>query len=54
MSVNICCPHCSVTNKVPEARLGDGPKCGKCKSPLFTGQVSDLTSANYNSPAAKK
>lgn len=49
MSLNICCPHCSVTNKVPQERLGDGPKCGKCKSPLFAGQTTNLTSANYSS-----
>lgn len=49
MSINISCPHCSTTNKVPQARLADGPKCGKCKTPLFTGKATDLTAANYSS-----
>ena len=27
--------HCDATNRVPPARLGDGPRCGDCKAPLF-------------------
>lgn len=46
--LNISCPHCSVTNKVPQQRLTDGPKCGKCKVPLFTSGAMDLTAANYS------
>lgn len=49
MSVSICCPHCSITNNVPRERLGDNPRCGKCKSALFTAQATNLTAANYNS-----
>lgn len=47
MKTSICCPHCSATNNVPTARLGDGPKCGKCKQPLFQGSPTTLTAANY-------
>jgi thioredoxin 2 len=36
--VRIVCPVCDAANNVPAARLGDGPKCGKCKSPLFVGE----------------
>jgi len=46
MSINIACPHCGTTNRLPEERLGDGPKCGKCKQPIFTGSACELTSAN--------
>ncbi|MEH6576210.1 MAG: thioredoxin TrxC [Amphritea sp.] len=49
MSLNISCPQCTVTNKLPEARLGDAPKCGKCKQLLFTGKPMDLTAANFSS-----
>jgi thioredoxin 2 len=31
---------------VPAERLGDGPKCGRCKTALFTGKVQHLTHAN--------
>ena len=49
MSLNICCPQCWVTNKVPGERLADKPKCGKCKRVLFQGQTTELNTANYNS-----
>ena len=32
------CPACGAANRIPAARLGSGPVCGKCKGPLFTGQ----------------
>jgi len=47
MTSNISCPNCSATNKVPTARLADGPKCGKCKQPLFQGRPAELTTTNY-------
>ena len=47
MTSSICCPECSATNNVPTNRLGDGPKCGKCKQALFQGNTVNLTSANY-------
>ncbi|SEQ21570.1 thioredoxin [Amphritea atlantica] len=47
MALNISCPGCSTLNKVPAERLQDGPKCGKCKQPLFQGKPVDLTAANY-------
>ncbi len=31
----IPCPNCGVKNKIPSAKLSLGPKCGKCKTPLF-------------------
>ncbi len=48
MSMNLNCPHCAVTNRVPGTRLTDGPKCGKCKQPLFAGQPQVVTAANLN------
>ncbi|QOR38518.1 thioredoxin TrxC [Billgrantia diversa] len=42
------CPHCSAMNRVQGTRLGEAPKCGKCKQPLFTGEPVELTSANYH------
>ena len=48
MSINLSCPHCAVTNRVPEERLADGPKCGRCKEPLFSGKPQTVTAANLN------
>ena len=44
---HIVCPHCSAVNRIPAARLGDHPKCGKCKQPLFTGHPVELTDQNF-------
>lgn len=46
--MNISCPHCNVTNRIPEERLQDNPNCGKCKQTIFTGKPLDLTAANYS------
>ena len=46
----IVCPSCHATNRVPEARLGDGPVCGTCKASLTTPEpfaLDDTTFANY-------
>ncbi|MCC2614636.1 thioredoxin TrxC [Aestuariibacter halophilus] len=33
--MNIVCPQCLATNRVPEQRLNDAPVCGKCKQALL-------------------
>jgi thioredoxin 2 len=30
----LTCSNCNSTNRVPAARLREGPKCGKCKAPI--------------------
>ncbi len=47
MTINITCPSCNTTNRIPKARLADKPSCGKCKQSIFNGSPTDLTSANY-------
>jgi len=51
MSMNettqIVCPHCDAMNRVPSARLSDGPRCGACKSPLFTGKPLALSEERF-------
>ncbi len=44
---NIVCPHCFAVNRIPSNRLGDKPKCGKCKKPLFTGHPVELNDATF-------
>ena len=44
---HIVCPHCHTANRVPSARLSQGPKCGKCKQAMFVGQPVELTMANF-------
>ncbi len=47
------CPSCGAINKIPESRLGDNPKCGKCKATIFTGEPINLTDANFAKVIAK-
>jgi thioredoxin 2 len=42
------CPKCQSPNRIPSARLGDDPKCGKCKQPLFTGRPIALTDQTFD------
>jgi thioredoxin 2 len=36
--LNVVCPHCDRTNRVPPDRLKDRSKCGSCHKPLFEGR----------------
>lgn len=45
--INLVCPSCGVTNRIPADRTGDDAKCGKCHNPLFTGHPTELTTANF-------
>jgi thioredoxin 2 len=47
-TTNIVCPHCDTVNRIPAARLGDRPVCGKCKQSLFTGHPLVLKDGNFN------
>jgi thioredoxin 2 len=44
----VVCPGCHSANRFPSARLGDGPRCGKCKQPLFTGEPIQLTDQSFD------
>ncbi|NOG69965.1 thioredoxin TrxC [Roseicella sp. DB1501] len=43
----VVCPACDAINRVPAARLGDSPRCGSCKAPLFQGHALPLTEARF-------
>ena len=47
-NLHIVCPHCTSVNRIPQGRLADRPKCGKCHAPLFNGHPLELTSANFH------
>lgn len=44
---HVVCPHCQATNRVPLARSGDAPHCGKCHRPLFDGHPVELDEAGF-------
>jgi thioredoxin 2 len=49
----IACPHCTATNRVPDARLADDPVCGRCGKALLDGHPVELNDANFDSVVGK-
>jgi len=43
----LACPRCLTPNRVPAARLGDDPKCGKCGAPLLDGRPVTLDEQSF-------
>ncbi len=44
----VICPHCTTANRVPAARLGEDPQCGKCGQKLFGGKPVTLDAAGFD------
>ena len=51
-TTTLTCVACNATNRIPSERLGDGPKCGKCKQQLFQGKPIELGDANVDAVVA--
>lgn len=45
--LQVVCTTCDSINRVPAARLGDGPVCGQCKQPLFAGKPAELSAQAF-------
>ncbi|MDQ0651110.1 hypothetical protein QFZ38_001366 [Pseudomonas cedrina] len=45
----IPCPHCNGLNRIPAERLGDAPKCGRCKQPVLLNKPFELKQGDYAS-----
>ena len=45
--MELVCPDCSAVNRVPDERLAEQPKCGKCGGALLPGKPVDLNSAAF-------
>jgi thioredoxin 2 len=46
--LKLCCAACGQMNRVPEARLAAGPKCGVCGAALADGRVMELDAAAHD------
>lgn len=46
--MNTICASCQATNRVPDERVADGAKCGRCGNELFDGEVINATSATLD------
>lgn len=41
------CPSCAALNRVDFSRLGDGPKCATCATPLAFDHPKQITDADF-------
>lgn len=46
-TIQVVCPRCDAINRVPAARLGDGPRCGECRAPLFEATPAALSEERF-------
>lgn len=46
--MELVCPNCAAVNRVPDERLSERPKCGKCGLPLVPATPIDLTQASFD------
>lgn len=44
----IPCPHCNGLNRIPAERLGDMPRCGRCKAEVLPSTPFELTQTNFD------
>ena len=47
-AVKLTCTTCGQGNRVPMARLEQGPKCGSCGEALADGRVAELDAATHD------
>ncbi len=46
--MELVCPHCGTVNRVPEQRLNEQPKCGKCGGQVLPAAPIELTAHNFD------
>ena len=51
--LQIVCPHCHTPNRVPSARLGERPACGRCHQALFDAHPLALDAARFDLHASR-
>ena len=44
---HVVCPNCDAVNRIPEKRLAEAPKCGKCGDRLFAAHPVELTDSRF-------
>lgn len=45
----IPCPHCNGLNRIPGERIGENPKCGRCKNAVLQPLPFELKQTDYAS-----
>ncbi|MBB5985417.1 thioredoxin TrxC [Sphingobium lignivorans] len=44
----VICPACASPNRVPAAKIGAAPKCGRCGERLFEGRPTDVAASAFD------
>lgn len=52
-TLTLACPDCHGLTRVAEARLGEGPRCPRCKAALFQGHPVELDEPAFNAHVGK-
>ncbi|HEX9859353.1 MAG TPA: thiol reductase thioredoxin, partial [Paracoccaceae bacterium] len=47
-AVKLTCTTCGQANRVPVAKLAEGPKCGTCGEALADGRVAELDARTHD------
>jgi thioredoxin 2 len=47
-AVHLVCRHCGAVNRVPAERLGEDPRCGRCRAPVLDGHPAELDAASFD------
>jgi len=45
--MELVCPDCNAVNRVPDERLAEHPKCGKCSGALLPGRPVELGNTQF-------
>ncbi|MEX1199495.1 MAG: thioredoxin TrxC [Methylophaga sp.] len=45
--MQVLCLNCGVINRLPAGKIADLPHCGRCKTPIFTGEPMVLNAALF-------
>jgi thioredoxin 2 len=45
--MQLVCPSCSTVNRVPDERVGDDPRCGRCGRPVLPGEPLALDGESF-------
>jgi thioredoxin 2 len=51
--LQVACPRCLAQNRVPVARAGEDPKCGKCSTLLLSGEPLELSEEAFDAYVAR-
>ena len=52
-AIQVACPACLAANRVPAARTGEDPKCGKCGAALLDGAPAELGEEQFDQFVAR-